>query len=579
MDNNDRPLYITDDLHIFLESFSTMFSKVKKFVIAIAEPIDRDDYMHEYVLTPSSLYSAASCGLQSKEIIEMLRKFSKTTVNENIIRFIELHVGNYGRIQLIFEHNRYYVHSVHVDLLTRLLQDSKINECRLGEIDESKFEVQQNKIELLKKLCFQLGYPLLEEYDYAQDTYLPNLNIQLRPTTHLRPYQRESLTKMFTNNRAQSGLIVLACGAGKSMVGVSAVCKMQKSCVILCNSGVSIQQWKKEFETWSTINDSQIRLFTAEKKQKPTDACIFISTYQMMSFDGSINAQTIEIMELIKQQSWGLMILDEVHTMPAESFRKILSSVRAHVKLGLTATLVREDNKIDDLDFLIGPKLYEANWKELEQNGYIAQVHCAEVRCSMPQLFYAKYLSLDDNSQLRQHLCTMNPAKFNACQYLIDFHEKRQEKIIVSCDDIVALKFYALKLGKPLIYGDVSQAERMNVLENFRRNSKINTIFLSRVGDTSFDLPDATVLIQISSHGGSRRQEAQRLGRILRAKKNGSNQAFFYSLISENTFEMEYSLKRRSFLVNQGYTYKTIENLGSNEQDEQLSTEIFEKFI
>ena len=232
----------------------------------------------------------------------------------------------------------------------------------------------------------------------------------------------------------------------------------------------------------------------------------------------------------------------------------------------MTATLVREDEKIYDLNFLIGPKLYEANWMELAQKGHIANVQCAEVWCPMTAEFYQEYLR--ESSRKRMLLYIMNPTKFQACQFLIHYHEKRGDKIIVFSDNVYALQEYALKLGKPFIYGSTPQQERMTILQNFQHNDQVNTIFLSKVGDTSIDLPEATCLIQISSHYGSRRQEAQRLGRILRAKRRNDEgfNAFFYSLVSKDTQEMYYSTKRQAFLVDQGYAFKVITHLSGMEQ-------------
>lgn len=227
---------------------------------------------------------------------------------------------------------------------------------------------------------------------------------------------------------------------------------------------------------------------------------------------------------------------------------------------------MREDDKIDDLNFLIGPKLYEANWMDLAQKGHIANVQCAEVWCPMTAEFYQEYLR--ENARKRMLLYIMNPTKFQACQFLIHYHEKRGDKIIVFSDNVYALQEYALRLGKPFIYGSTPQQERMKILQNFQHNDQINTIFLSKVGDTSIDLPEATCLIQISSHYGSRRQEAQRLGRILRAKRRNDEgfNAFFYSLVSKDTQEMYYSTKRQAFLVDQGYAFKVITHLSGMEQ-------------
>jgi len=265
------------------------------------------------------------------------------------------------------------------------------------------------------------------------------------------------------------------------------------------------------------------------------------------------------------------MVLDEVHAIPAKMFRRVLTQVQSHTKLGLTATLVREDDKIADLNFLIGPKLYEANWLELQKEGFIARVQCAEVWCQMTPEFYREFLTI--KSMKKMLLCVMNPHKFRATQFLIKYHERRGDKTIVFSDNVYALKHYAIKLNRPYIYGPTSQTERIQILQNFKYNPKVNTIFVSKVADTSFDLPEANVLIQISSHGGSRRQEAQRLGRILRAKKNAIAEefnAFFYTLVSQDTAEMSFSRKRQSFLVNQGYAYKVVTKLAGMEDDPDL---------
>ncbi|KAH8865158.1 General transcription and DNA repair factor IIH helicase subunit XPB [Schistosoma japonicum] len=263
-----------------------------------------------------------------------------------------------------------------------------------------------------------------------------------------------------------------------------------------------------------------------------------------------------------------------VHTIPAKMFRRVLTLVQAHCKLGLTATLVREDDKITDLNFLIGPKLYEANWLELQQRGFIARVQCAEVWCPVTPEFYREYLNMKSMKKLL--LAAMNPNKFRACEYLIRYHERRNDKIIIFSDNVFALKYYATKMGRPFLYGPTGQAERMQILQNFQHNPNVPAIFVSKVADNSFDLPEATVLIQISAHGGSRRQEAQRLGRILRAKRGMDAEAynaFFYSLVSQDTMEMQYALKRQRFLVNQGYSYKVITRLAGMENESlKLST-------
>ncbi|XP_037379019.1 general transcription and DNA repair factor IIH helicase subunit XPB isoform X2 [Talpa occidentalis] len=620
------------DGHIFLEAFSPVYKYAQDFLVAIAEPVCRPTHVHEYKLTAYSLYAAVSVGLQTSDITDYLRKLSKTGVPDGIMQFIKLCTVSYGKVKLVLKHNRYFVESSHPDVIQHLLQDPVIRECRLrnseGEATElitetftSKsaiaktaegsggpstsrvpdaqgksdiptdlfdfyeqmdkdeeeeeetqtvsFEVKQEMIEELQKRCIHLEYPLLAEYDFRNDSVNPDINIDLKPTAVLRPYQEKSLRKMFGNGRARSGVIVLPCGAGKSLVGVTAACTVRKRCLVLGNSAVSVEQWKAQFKMWSTIDDSQICRFTSDAKDKPIGCSIAISTYSMLGHTTRRSWEAERVMEWLKTQEWGLMILDEVHTIPAKMFRRVLTIVQAHCKLGLTATLVREDDKIVDLNFLIGPKLYEANWMELQNNGYIAKVQCAEVWCPMSPEFYREYVAIKTKKRIL--LYTMNPNKFRACQFLIKFHERRNDKIIVFADNVFALKEYAVRLNKPYIYGPTSQGERMHILQNFKHNPKINTIFISKVGDTSFDLPEANVLIQISSHGGSRRQEAQRLGRVLRAKKGmvaEEYNAFFYSLVSQDTQEMAYSTKRQRFLVDQGYSFKVITKLAGMEEEE-----------
>ncbi|XP_060033922.1 general transcription and DNA repair factor IIH helicase subunit XPB isoform X2 [Erinaceus europaeus] len=543
-DHPSRPLWVAPDGHIFLEAFSPVYKYAQDFLVAIAEPVCRPTHVHEYKLTAYSLYAAVSVGLQTSDITEYLRKLSKTGVPDGIIQFIKLCTVSYGKVKLVLKHNRYFVESSHPDVIQHLLQDPVIRECRLrnseGEATELitetltnksaiaktadsgggagpstsrladpqtkadiptdlldfyeqmdkdeeeeeetqtvSFEVKQEMIEELQKRCIHLEYPLLAEYDFRNDSVNPDINIDLKPTAVLRPYQEKSLRKMFGNGRARSGVIVLPCGAGKSLVGVTAACTVRKRCLVLGNSAVSVEQWKAQFKMWSTIDDSQICRFTSDAKDKPIGCSVAISTYSMLGHTTRRSWEAERVMEWLRTQEWGLMILDEVHTIPAKMFRRVLTIVQAHCKLGLTATLVREDDKIVDLNFLIGPKLYEANWMELQNNGYIAKVQCAEVWCPMSPEFYREYVAIKTKKRIL--LYTMNPNKFRACQFLIKFHERRNDKIIVFADNVFALKEYAIRLNKPYIYGPTSQGERMQILQNFKHNPKINTIFISKV--------------------------------------------------------------------------------------------------
>lgn len=608
-DHAARPLWINpDDRTLILEAFSPIAEQAQDFLVAISEPVSRPEFIHEYKLTIYSLYAAVSVGLETNDIIEVLNRYSKVPVPESIAKFIHDCTVSYGKVKLVLKHNKYFVESSHPEIVQKLLKDPVIRGARITEetMEEStaiapkpapakpepakddeqqaqdvfaavigaerddleeddiniSFQIADARIDDVKKRCNDLQYPMLEEYDFRNDKVNPNLDIDLKPATTIRPYQEKSLSKMFGNGRARSGIIVLPCGAGKTLVGITAACTIKKSCLVLCTSSVSVMQWRQQFMMWSNIASQQISVFTADQKEKFSgDSGIVISTYHMIANTHNRSHESKKMMDFLTGQEWGFLLLDEVHVVPANMFRKVVTTIKAHSKLGLTATLVREDDKVVDLNYMIGPKLYEANWMDLAKKGHIANVQCAEVWCPMTSEFYAEYLKQD--TRKRMLLYCMNPEKFQACQFLIDYHERRGDKIIVFSDNVYALQAYAKRLNKMYIHGGTPQVERMRVLQHFQNNPLTNTIFLSKVGDTSIDLPEATCLIQISSHFGSRRQEAQRLGRILRAKRRNDEgfNAFFYSLVSKDTQEMYYSTKRQQFLIDQGYSFKVITEL------------------
>lgn len=630
-DHFSRPIWICpNDARIILESFSPLAEQAQDFLITIAEPVSRPSHIHEYKITAYSLYAAVSVGLETDDIILVLNRLSKVPVADSIVNFIRSATISYGKVKLVLKHNRYFVESTQANILQMLLKDPIIGPLRIqssenstsntglvtakhddqnvkdsnestgkettdptdkygdksvdemfasvvgGKVTEEEddddldtvhsFEIANESVEIVKRRCQEIEYPVLEEYDFRNDARNPDLEIDLKPSTQIRPYQEKSLSKMFGNGRARSGIIVLPCGAGKTLVGITAACTIKKSVIVLCTSSVSVMQWRQQFLQWCSIQPENVAVFTSENKEMfSSEAGLVVSTYSMVANTRNRSHDSQKVMDFLTSREWGFIILDEVHVVPAAMFRRVVTTIAAHAKLGLTATLVREDEKIGDLNFLIGPKLYEANWMDLAQKGHIANVQCAEVWCPMTSEFYQEYLR--ESARKRMLLYIMNPSKFQACQFLIHYHEKRGDKIIVFSDNVYALREYALKLGKPFIYGSTPQQERMKILQNFQHNDQINTIFLSKVGDTSIDLPEATCLIQISSHYGSRRQEAQRLGRILRAKRRNDEgfNAFFYSLVSKDTQEMYYSTKRQVFLVDQGYAFKVITHLSGME--------------
>jgi len=629
-DHHNRPLWVNDAGGVILESFHPLFDEAQDFLINIAEPQSRVSRMHEYQLTMHSLFAAVSVGHTSQEIVDRLDKYSKTALSDAVVSFVQKSTSAFGKAKIVLKKTLSYIESEDPAILQKLLRDPIVAECRADPSDDlikeaapkigqmaipgtklaaganqlaqqqqvapahvasvdmlaslredddedvaqvHSFQIKSSERERVVKRCRTIGLPLTEEYDFNNDILNANLEIDLKPHAQIRYYQEKALSKMFSNSRARSGIIVLPCGAGKTLVGITAACGVKKSVLVLCTSAMSVVQWRAEFIKWTNISPDDIAVFTAENKNKfPHQAGIIISTYSMISNARKRSYDAEKVMEWIRDREWGLLIADEVHVVPANIFKKVTYAIASHAKLGLTATLLREDDKIDDLNFLIGPKLYEANWQELSEQGHIARVQCAEVWCQMTPEFYTEWLK-PSTTQKRSLLSIMNPRKFQACQFLIDYHEKRGDKIIVFSDNVYALEKYAKKLGKAYIYGGTPQNERMQILENFQHNSDVNTVFLSKIGDTSLDLPEATCLIQISSHYGSRRQEAQRLGRILRAKRRNDEgfNAFFYSLVSKDTDEMFYSSKRQAFLVDQGYAFKVITRLDGLETMPELA--------
>lgn len=526
-DHANRPLWVCPDGRVFLETFSPVYKQAYDFLIAIAEPVSRPECIHEYVLTPHSLYASVSIGLDTETIVSVLDRLSKNIMPEDIRWFVRESTENYGKVKLVLKNNRFLVESPDAKVLKTLLADEVIREARMGdddsltrskglrdtaverlaatkdielkdvdnieevldddESDEDQngnsvndgilnledpdqeihsFEVKPNRVEHVKSRCLPggLNYPMLEEYDFKGDTHNPRLSIDLKPHVKHRSYQEKSLSKMFGNSRARSGIIVLPCGAGKSLVGVSAAARIKKSCLCLCTNSVSVDQWKYQFQLWTTLRDDQICRFTSAQQEwfkEPKDADgnvvqqagVCITTYTMVAFSGKRSAGSERIMDEIMGREWGLILLDEVHVVPAQMFRKVLGIVKAHCKLGLTATLVREDQLITDLNFLIGPKLYEANWLDLTKNGHIANVQCAEVWCPMTPEFLREYLKPETTASQRQLLFVMNPNKARACDYLVRYHETRGDKIIVFSDNLFALREYAVRMKKPFLYG------------------------------------------------------------------------------------------------------------------------------
>ena len=616
--SDNRPAIVFPDGHIFLETFSPFYNKAVDFVVAIAEPCSRPKYMEEYQISPNSLFAGVSIGLTAREIIRVLGLISKTPLTENFKKKLEFCCQTIGKLNLVLKDQRYFIESSEITLLQKLLANPFFEERRcekkqkgdklyentkflivdddeidaiisgvgeasyyasaerlteglkLGEDmiemeDKDKptflrFEVKQDSINEIREYCFQKNIFLTEEYDFMHDPKLPSINASLKSETTIRPYQEKALTKMFSGGRAKSCIIVLPCGAGKTLLGIAAIVTINKPAVIVCNSILPVHQWYEQIQQHSNIDRKLVIKFTGEDKMPlPEGPCIVITTYSMVTGEGKKAKDTLEIMGQIKSRDWGILVLDEVQEAAAKTFRNVTKEIHSHTRLGLTATMVREDEKIGDLKYLVGPKLYEANWIELAENGFLARVQCYEVIVPMTAAFYQRYLETDD---IRKSLilAAANPNKINMLESLIQYHENKGDKILVFCDSLAILIPLASKLARIALHGDTKNEYRQSVFSQFKNGNRVNTIILSSIGDKALNLPSANVLIQISSQYGARMQESQRLGRVLRPKpgKNSQYNSFFYSIVSDDTVDIFYSAKRQQYLVDQGYSYEPV---------------------
>ncbi|KAH0479021.1 MAG: uncharacterized protein KVP18_001989 [Porospora cf. gigantea A] len=613
-DSRNRPLIVCPTGYIVLETFHPTSPKVSDFMVTIAEPLSRPTSVHEFQVTVFSLYAAISVGVDIESILSGLRKFSKNELPDSFCHMMRQASICFGRVKLVLRDTKYYIEGPSREDLESMLRSPTVSEARIrntlairsvidptkvkddfqstdaptldpnalgfqltkegedtaSEIPEEStgskvfsFEVREDRIQQVMEAALNdVNRPLVSEYDFRKDTRNANLSISLKSTTKVRYYQERALRKMFGNGRARSGIIVLPCGAGKTLTGITAATTIRKSVMCLTSSSVAVDQWRRSFLDFTTVDTSRVVALTAGSKVLLPDdgAAIVCSTYTMLAFSGKRSEMAERIIQQIRDREWGLLVFDEVQFAPAPAFRRINDIVKSHCRLGLTATLVREDELIHDLQWLIGPKLYEANWLELQNLGYLARVQCSEVWCPMTAEFYRAYLTAPHAKQRK--LWVLNPNKLMVCEFLVRFHEERGDKVIVFSDNLFALKEVAFTLKRPYISGEVTMQERMLIIHKFKTSSKFNCVFLSKVGDNAIDIPCANVVIQISFNFASRRQEAQRLGRILRPKPhsnpNEEFNAFFYSLVSKDTQEMAYADKRQQFIIDQGYSYKVL---------------------
>ena len=554
MSRSEPPLIVQSDRTVLLETGLASSDAARDGLALFAELVKSPEHVHTYRITPLSLWNAASCGVTPGEILEVLGRYSRFEVPASLIREVRETVGRWGRLRLVpGDGDDLALESADADLLRQLAGNPRVAPLVGLPGHAGRVTVKTANRGRLKQVLIQIGWPVEDLAGYVEGEPLA---LDIRAVTRsgepfaLRPYQQESVQAFWAggSSRGGSGVIVLPCGAGKTLVGLGVMDRLQTSTLVLTTSITALRQWRVELLERTSLEDGQIGEYSGEEK---TVAPVTLSTYQILTYRRRRQEPFVHF-DLFRRRNWGLIVYDEVHLLPAPVFR-VLAEIQARRRLGLTATLVREDGREGDVFSLIGPKKYDVPWRELESKGFIASAACVEVRVGLPRDLRRRYYAAGDREAFR--IASTNPAKDPVVRAMLERHPT--EQVLIIGHYLSQLRELARGLQAPLLTGSTPQAERESLYERFRRR-ELAVLVVSRVANFAVDLPDASVAIQVSGTFGSRQEEAQRLGRILRPKE-GANTATFYTLVSHETVEAEYARRRQVFLAEQGYRY-TIED-------------------
>lgn len=554
---------------MLLEVENEHFEDCRARVSQFAELEKSPEYLHTYRITPLSLWNAASSKLSSDEIVDSLEEFSKYPVPRNVINEIREQISRYGKVKLVKEEDgNLFIVSDERAFLNEIANHRTVQPY-IEEREKDRIMVKGNFRGHIKQALIRIGYPVEDLAGY-DDGAKYGFNFLGKTGTGsefgMRDYQRRSVEVFHANGAREggSGVIVLPCGAGKTIVGIGVMQIVGAQTLILVTNTLSIRQWKNEILDKTDIKEEDIGEYSGEKKEiKP----ITIATYNIITHRKKKGGEFTHF-NIFSANNWGLIIYDEVHLLPAPVFR-MTSELQAKRRLGLTATLVREDGLEEDVFSLIGPKKYDVPWKELEKQSWIADARCIEVRVDMEEELRLQYSLADDREKYR--LASENPEKRTAIEMILEEHGRSNVLIIGQYID--QLEKISAHFEFPLITGKTPLPERERLYAGFR-TGEIPCLIVSRVANFSIDLPDAAIAIQVSGTFGSRQEEAQRLGRVLRPKK-GDNTAFFYSLVSRDTTEERFGQNRQLFLTEQGYEYQ----IYTFEQFKELRGEVRETIL
>ena len=538
----DGPLIVQSDKTVLLEIDHALADEARAALAPFAELERAPEHVHTYRITPLAVWNARAAGHDAEQLVDVLERYSRFPVPHPLLIDVVETMSRYGRVKL-HKHPAHglILESAEPAIIAEITRHKKIAPMLGATIDDTSVVVHPSERGRLKQELLKVGWPAEDLAGYVDGEAHP---IALEETDwSLRDYQRFAADSFWEGG---SGVVVLPCGAGKTMVGAAAMAKAQATTLILVTNTVAGRQWRDELLRRTSLTEEEIGEYSGEKKEiRP----VTIATYQVVTrkTKGEYRA-----LELFDSRDWGLIIYDEVHLLPAPVFR-MTSDLQSRRRLGLTATLVREDGLEGDVFSLIGPKRYDAPWKDIEAQGYIAAAECVEVRVTMTKVERMAYATAERSVRYRLAACA--ETKNKVVKKLVEQHKGEPTLVIGAYID--QLEELGGILDAPVIDGKTSNKKREELFDAFRKGT-LNVLVVSKVANFSIDLPEAAVAIQVSGTFGSRQEEAQRLGRLLRPKANG-REALFYTVVSRDTLDTEYAAHRQRFLAEQGYAYRIVD--------------------
>ena len=540
----DLPLIVQSDRTILLDVHSPYAGQCRDEIMAFAELVKAPEHIHTYSISAISLWNAKSAGLETEEVLKRLDKWSKFPIPQPVENYIEDVSSRFGKLILEPNTDDTYLLKITDPFIAKAIAANTklvklLNPVMVAEPKVSAFEIKSYERGDVKLALIKLGYPVDDRVPLVKSEA-----VEIEMNCALRDYQEEAVHSLLGDLGPGTGYgtIVMPCGSGKTVVGIRVMAALQTRTLVLCPNVVAVHQWINEIKAKTNVPEQMIGEYSGEKKEiRPITVC----TYQVLTYRPNKDAD-FEHMNIIKAGNWGLVIYDEVHMLPAPVF-KITAELQSVYRVGLTATLIREDGKEDDVFSLVGPKRFDIPWTDLAQKGWIASAYCVEVRVPLLEELALPYAVA--NRRDKYKIASNNKAKWAVIENLL--HKHAGESILIIGQYIDQLKELQKELGYPLITGSTSNSKRDELYQRFKDGLE-KVLIVSKVANFAIDLPDASVAIQISGTFGSRQEEAQRLGRILRPKRNP---CYFYSIITKYTVEEEFSANRQKFLVEQGYKY------------------------